>query len=191
MVTTDDADLASRMRTFRNHGITTDHRQREAQGSWFYEMVDLGYNYRLTDFQCALGLSQLRKVGGWVRRRREIARRYDAAFRDCASLAPLGMRSGVEHAYHLYVVRLNARAATSRAEVFRALRAAGIGVNVHYVPVHLHPFYRERFGTGPGDFPVAEAAYEEIVSLPMFPDMRDEDVCRVVETLVNVVRERD
>ena len=183
-VTTDDPELARRLRTFRNHGITTDHRQREQQGSWFYEMVALGYNYRLTDLQCALGLSQLRKLPNWLVRRREIARSYDEAFAISAAVEPLGVRPGVTHAYHLYVVRLKLdRLGVDRAAVFSRLRADAIGVNVHYIPVHLHPFYRERFGTRPGMCPVAEEAYEQIVSLPIFPAMSGEDVGRVIDAV--------
>jgi perosamine synthetase len=186
-VTTDDGDLAGRLRTFRNHGITTDHRQREQRGSWFYEMVDLGYNYRLTDLQCALGCSQLGRLRGWVARRQEIARRYDEAFSGMTSVEPLRVRAEVSHAYHLYVVRLNLeRLRVGRAEVFAHLRAQGIGVNVHYIPVHLHPYYRERFGTGPGLCPVAEAAYERIMTLPLFPAMGDEDVGTVISAVRGV-----
>ena len=181
MITTNDPELARRMRVFRNHGITTDHRQREQRGSWFYEMVDLGYNYRLTDFQCALGMSQLRKLPGWVARRQEIARRYDAAFAEIPAAEPLGVREDISHAYHLYVIRLDiAQLRMTRAEVFAALRAEGIGVNVHYIPVHLHPFYRQRFGAGPGLCPVAEAAYEQLISLPIFPKMSNADVEDVI-----------
>ena len=188
MVTTDASDLARRMRVFRNHGITTDHRQREQQGSWFYEMVDLGYNYRLTDIQCALGMSQLRKLPGWVARRQAIARRYDAAFAEISAVKRLGVRVDVSHAYHLYVIRLDlSQLRVTRAKVFAALRAEGIGVNVHYIPVHLHPFYRRRFGTGPGLCPVAEAAYERIISLPIFPRMSDDDVDDVVAAVHKVV----
>jgi perosamine synthetase len=181
MVTTDDPDLARKLRLFRNHGITSDHRQREAAGSWFYEMVDLGYNYRMSDLQCALGISQLRKLPGWLRRRRRIARRYDEAFASLPAVCPLAVRPDVVHAYHLYVVRLGrSRASGDRGRVFAALRRAGIGVNVHYIPVHLHPFYRRRLGTGPGLCPVAEAAYEQILSLPLFPRMTDGDVEDVI-----------
>jgi perosamine synthetase len=181
VVTTDDPDLAKRMRFFRNHGITTDHRQREDLGSWFYEMVDLGYNYRLTDFQCALGASQLRKLSAWVLRRREIAAQYDAAFADAPGVRPLAVRPDAYHAYHLYVIRLEAREpGRDRATVFRSLREAGIGVNVHYIPVHLHPYYRKRFGTRPGDCPVAEDAYERILSLPMYPGMSNGQVDEVI-----------
>jgi len=189
MVTTDDADAANRMRRFRNHGITSDHRSREAAGSWFYEMVDLGYNYRITDLQCSLGLSQLRKLGAWITRRQMIARKYDDAFAASGCIQPLALRTGRDHAYHLYVVRLdNLPHGVDRAAVFRALRAEGIGVNVHYIPVHLHPFYRERFGTGSGLCPVAEAAYETILSLPLFPAMSDHDVDDVIFACKKVVQ---
>ncbi len=188
LITTDDEKLAQRLRRFRNHGITSDHRERQLKGSWFYEMVDLGYNYRLTDFQCALGLSQLRKLPGWVRRRQEIAGHYQAAFAGMQALRPLAVKPGVSHAYHLYVVRLNlAQLPMHRAEIFAALRTAGLGVNVHYIPVHLHPFYRRTFGTGPGWCPVAEAAYEEIISLPIFPAMTDQDVARVTAAVMKLM----
>jgi len=189
MITTDDPQLAQRMRVFRNHGITSDHRQREQQGSWFYEMVDLGYNYRLTDFQCALGMSQLRKLSGWVARRHEIARRYDAAFAEIPAVEPLDVRADISHAYHLYVIQLDlTRLQATRAEVFAALRAEGIGVNVHYIPVHLHPFYRERFGTRPGLCQEAEAAYERLITLPISPRMSDNDVEDVITAVKKVVK---
>jgi perosamine synthetase len=187
LVTTDRADLAERMRHFRNHGISTDLRQREQAGSWFYEMVDLGYNYRLTDFQCALGTSQLRKLRGWVKRRQALAGQYKEFFASHDLATPLEVRPGVEHAYHLYVVQLRPEQwAKSRKEVFAALRAEGISVNVHYIPVHLHPYYRQRFSTTAGDCPVAEAAYERILSLPIFPAMTDEDVKDVTDALEKV-----
>lgn len=183
MITTDEAELAASMRRFRNHGITTDHRQRAAQGAWHYEMVELGYNYRLSDLQCALGLSQLGKLPGFLARRRELAARYDEAFASHPHVRPLGRGDRNEHAYHLYVVRLAGAAAEHRDAVFAGLRERGVGANVHYVPVHLHPYYRERFGTTPGLCPEAEAASREILTLPLFPAMADEDVDRVVEAL--------
>jgi perosamine synthetase len=191
MVTTDDPHLAQRMRTFRNHGITTDHRQREAHGSWFYEMVDLGYNYRLSDMQCALGKSQLQKLPSWIERRQEIARRYDEAFADDPMVTPLTVRADVSHAYHLYVVQFNMdRLPFDKALLFRALRAEGIGVNVHYIPVHLHPFYQQHFGTAPGLCPVAEMAYERIVSLPIFPRMSNDDCDDVIAAVRKVCNTR-
>lgn len=188
MITTDMPLAAERMRAFRNHGITADHRQREKQGSWFYEMVDIGYNYRLSDLQCALGMSQLGKSPAWLKRRRWIAARYDAAFARTPSVKPLLVSDDVLHAYHLYVVRFDLSGLKAgREEIFTALRSAGIGVNVHYVPVHLHPFYRERFKTGPGLCPVAEEAYEQIISLPIFPGMSGRDVDSVIEAVLNTV----
>jgi perosamine synthetase len=189
MITTDNADFAERMMVFRNHGIVMDYRQRERQGSWFYEMVDLGYNYRITDIQCALGLSQLKKLPRWVKRRQEIAQEYNTAFVEVPAIRLLGIKPSVSHAYHLYVIRLDlSKLRVTRADIFRALRAEGVGVNVHYIPVHLHPFYRERFSTGPGLCPVAEAAYEEIISLPLFPCMSNNDVEDVIAAVLKVVK---
>ncbi len=187
MVTTNDGELAARLRLFRNHGVSSDHRQRERAGSFFYEMVDVGYNYRLTDIQCALGITQLRKLDASIARRRKIAAAYDAAFQGMSAIRPLQVHNDIEHAYHLYVVQVETeRLEAGRAEIFAALRAEGIGVNVHYIPVHLHPYYRRRLRTQPGLCPVAEAAYERIVSLPMFPAMTDRDVEDVIEAVEKV-----
>jgi perosamine synthetase len=189
VIATDDPQLARSMRTFRNHGITTDHRQREAQGSWFYEMQSLGYNYRLSDINCALALSQLRKLPGWVVKRQQIAKSYDDAFAHMDEVNPLLVRPGVSHAYHLYVVQFDLlKLHADRARIFQSLRAENIGVNVHYIPVHLHPFYRTHLGTGPGLCPVAEAAYERIITLPMFPRMTQNDVNDVIEAVRKVCK---
>jgi perosamine synthetase len=188
MVTTDDRNFAQRMRLFRNHGITNDHRQRQAAGSWIYEMVELGYNYRLTDIQCALGLSQLRKLSGWISRRRQIAHFYSTTFADMSALIPLKVRENVSHAYHLYVVQLNfATLSADRSMVFQRLREMGIGVNVHYIPVHLQPFYRKKFRTESGLCPIAETAYEKILSLPIFPAMNDRDARAVVAAVKEAI----
>jgi perosamine synthetase len=187
MIATDSEAMARRMRSFRNHGLTLDLHQRGEKGSWFYEMASLGHNYRLTDLQSALGLSQLRKLPAWVGRRREIARAYDRAFLSVRGIEPLASRPEIAHAYHLYVVQLDLEElGATRAQIFSALRAEGIGVNVHYLPVHLHAFYRERFGTGPGLCPVAEAAYERLLSLPIFPRMLESDVEAVTAAVENV-----
>jgi len=186
-ITTDNPKFNERVRMFRNHGISMDYRQRDKKGTWYYEMVDLGYNYRLTDIQCALGLSQLKKLPGWIRRRQEIAKEYGASFEKFSAVKPLTRSPHVSHAYHLYVIKLDLeKLGKDRATIFSALRKQGIGVNVHYIPVHLHPFYRERYKTGPGLCPVAEAAYERILSLPIFPAMSNEDVKRVVTALKKV-----
>lgn len=191
MVVTDDPELADRMRIFRNHGISTDARVRAEKGTWYYEMVDLGYNYRLTDIQCALGISQLRKLPRALARRRAIAARYDEAFARLPGIEPLSVSPDVRHAYHLYVVRVDpARIGMDRDAAFRVLREKGIGVNVHYIPVHLHPYYRTRLGTHTGMCPVAEAAYQRILSLPMYPAMTDADVRRVIDAVGQVARAR-
>lgn len=187
VITTDDSELARKMRIFRNHGISSDHRQREKEGSWYYEMIDLGFNYRLTDFQCALGISQLQKLPGWIDRRRKIAGCYDNAFKNSSIIKPLGKNPDTIHAYHLYVIKLNtALLKATRSEIFSALRAEGIGVNVHYIPVHLHPFYREKFGTALGLCPIAEQCYEQIISLPIFPRMSEDDIDDVVNAVFKV-----
>jgi perosamine synthetase len=187
IVTTDDDELASRLRRFRSHGIASDPRERQEKGQWHYEMVDLGFNYRLTDIASALGLSQLGKLDANLKRRREIAAMYTDALADLPLRTP-SVREGVEPAWHLYPIRLNLEALrVGRAEVFAALRAEGLGVNVHYIPVHLHPYYRERFGYSDGAFPVAEQAYEELISLPMFHAMTDEDVHDVVRAVTKVL----
>lgn len=179
-ITTNSDELAQRMRTFRNHGIESDHRTREKHGTWHYDMVDLGMNYRLTDIQCALGITQLEQLDRSVTRRQEIAARYDDAFAADDLVRPLVRRNGVDHAYHLYVVRLQLpRLRTDRDGVMAALRSEGIGVNLHYRPVYLHSFYRN-LGLAPGLCPKAEQAYEEIVTLPLFPSMNDQDVDDVV-----------
>lgn len=189
MVTTDDSAYAERMRIFRNHGITSDHRQREKMGSWHYEMVDLGYNYRLTDIQCALGLNQLKHLPKWILRRQEIAQQYISAFKQIPEVKPLNVRSDVSHAYHLFVVQLDLTQLRNfdRAFLFHALRAEGIGVNVHYIPVHLHPYYRQNYNTFKGQCPVAESAYDGILSLPLFPQMTDYDVLDVISAVEKVI----
>jgi perosamine synthetase len=187
MVLTDRADWASRMRAFRNHGITKDHRRRAQQATWEYEMEDLGYNYRITDFQSALGISQLSRLSRGLQRRTALAGRYDEALRDLP-LAPLVRHPDRTHAHHLYVVRLALERLTrGREHVFQELRRRDIGVNVHYLPVYLHPYYRRRFGTGPGLCPVAERAYERILTLPLHPRLKDAEVELVIEATREVL----
>jgi perosamine synthetase len=186
MVTTNDARLAEVLRRFRNHGISSEARERQDAGQWFYEMVLLGFNYRLTDIACALGLSQLQRLDANLERRREIAAQYDAAFRDLPGVEIPAVRAGVNPAWHLYPIRLKLEALKAgRGEIFRALRAENLGVNVHYIPVHQHPYYRRRFGIQPR-YPVAEAAYERLISLPMFHSMTAQDVEDVVHAVHKV-----
>ncbi|MSR86574.1 UDP-4-amino-4,6-dideoxy-N-acetyl-beta-L-altrosamine transaminase [Candidatus Peribacteria bacterium] len=188
MITTDNPEWAERMRHFRNHGITTDHRQRQEKGSWFYEMQELGFNYRLSDIHCALGLSQLKSLAAATKRRQEIAAIYDKAFAGIAGLTPLAKRHGTTHAYHLYVIQLNLdQLKADRNAIFQALRAENIGVNVHYIPVHFHPWYRKTFGTKEGMCPIAEKAFTRILSLPIFGAMTDKDAKDVVTAFDKVL----
>jgi perosamine synthetase len=188
MVTTNDAKLAETLRRFRNHGISSDARQRQSAGQWHYEMVLLGFNYRLPDIACALGIEQLKRLDANLARRREIAACYTAAFREMPGIVPPAVRPHVNPAWHLYPIRLDLKQlAADRARVFRALRAENIGVNVHYIPVHLQPYYRDRFGYRGGEFPVAEDAYSRLISLPMFHVMTDQDVSDVIHAVSKVI----
>ena len=188
MVTTDNAEFATTLRCFRNHGISSDARHRQTVGQWHYEMVLLGFNYRLTDIACALGLRQLKKLEANLARRRKIAARYDAAFEEIPEIICPAVRPEVNSAWHLYPIRLNlSKLSANRGEIFRALRGENIGVNIHYIPVHLHPYYRDRFSYKGGEFPVAEDAYERLISLPMSHAMRDTDVEDVIWGVTKVV----
>jgi perosamine synthetase len=180
MVTTNDARLAETLRRFRNHGISSDARQRQSSGQWQYEMVLLGFNYRLPDIVCALGIEQLKKLDANLARRREIAEHYTTAFREIPGVIPPAVRPEVNPAWHLYPIQLDLEKLTTDAE--------NIGVNVHYIPVHLHPYYRNRFGYDGREFPVAEDAYSRLISLPMFHGMSDQDVVEVIAALSKVCR---
>ena len=181
MLTTADTELSRRFRRFRGHGISADFHEREARGSWEYDMVELGFNYRISDIQCALGSSQLRKLPRFLARRRELARAYDQALDELPGLSPLAVIPGASHAYHLYVVRVRGGA---RNDLFAHLRQAGIAANVHYKPVHLHSYYQEHLGTRQGMFPGAETAYQEILSLPLFPGLGDAQLNSIISALV-------
>jgi perosamine synthetase len=188
MVATNDPEFAETLRRFRNHGISSDARQRQSAGQWHYEMVLLGFNYRLPDIVCALGIQQLKRLDANLARRREIAALYTAAFREISGVIAPAVRPDVNPAWHLYPIRLDLEKLTAdRAQIFRALRAENIGVNVHYIPVHLHPYYREQFGYKGGEFPVAEDAYVRLISLPMFHGMSDQDADDVIWAVKKVV----
>lgn len=180
MAVTDNAGRAAHMRRFRNHGIDSDHRTREAKGAHAYDMAELGFNYRLPDVQCALGMAQLARLSGWVAARQKIAALYDARFAAMAMVTPLKTHADRTNAHHLYVVKLAED--MDRDAVFASLRAQGIGANVHYAPVYLHSYYQSR-GYRAGLAPQAEAASRQILTLPMFPAMEAGDVARVVDAL--------
>jgi perosamine synthetase len=183
MTVTDDADMAAHMRRFRNHGIDSDHRSREKSGTYAYDMRELGFNYRLPDVQCALGLAQLSRLQTWVAARQRLAALYDRALSGMEFVKPLQTRKDRTHARHLYVVEL--AETIDRDRVFAQLRANGIGANVHYAPVYLHSYYRQR-GYAAGIAPVAEAASRRLLTLPLFPAMANDDANRVVASLAMV-----
>lgn len=182
---TNDATLAERMRLFRSHGITRDPRlmTHDPDGPWYYQQVELGYNYRMTDLQAALGVSQMARVDDYVARRHAVADRYDALLADLPVLTPLRRLDG-RSALHLYVIRLvpEALEQPGHRAVFEGLRARGVGVNLHYIPVHTQPYY-SKFGFATGDFPASEAYYASAISLPMFPTLSEGDQNRVVDAL--------
>lgn len=185
-VTTNDEIAAKKIASFRNHGIQTDHHERKISVDYKYEMLRLGYNYRLSDIQSALGLSQMRKLLESVACRREIAGVYDSAFSNLDIISPVTVERKVGHAYHLYVIRLESSYLRfDRDYLFRALRAENIGVNVHYLPVYLHPYY-QRLGYVKGICPIAEETYQNILSLPMFPNMENSDVEDVIGAIYKV-----
>ncbi len=188
MVMTNSPELAARLKRLRSHGMTRDavDMDEPSHGPWYYQQVELGFNYRMTDMQAALGLSQLAKLDAFVARRRALAARYARLLAELPLNLPTA-QAQAESAWHLYVVRLNLpRIALGHREVFEALRAAGIGVQVHYIPVHLQPYYREQ-GFAVGDFPEAEHYYGEAISLPLFAAMTEAEQDQVVATLQRIL----
>lgn len=185
MVTTESDELAQRLRIFRNHGIATDLAMRERANTHSYDMVSLGFNYRMPDILCALGASQLRRLPHFLERRRQLAARYDQLLSAKTGIVPLSSRPGIEHAYHLYVVRLVGASEEQRDRVYRGLREARYGVNVHYKPVYQHSFYRQRIPDAA--CPVAERVYPELLTLPLYPAMDETDVDEVVAALTELI----
>lgn len=189
MLTTNDIVLAERLRRLRSHGITRDDSlmTEPAHGPWYYQQLELGFNYRMTDLQAALGLSQLQRLDEFVGRRRALAARYDRLLATLPLRLP-ARQPGAESAWHLYPVRLRLdQLSRGHQQVFAALRDAGVGVNLHYIPVHLQPYYRQ-MGFAAGDFPEAESYYSEALSLPLFHGMTDDQQDQVVQALTSVLR---
>jgi len=187
MIVTNDREMAVRMRNFRSQGVDLDFRARTEKVSWIYEVVDLGFNYRMPDLGAALGLRQMEKLNAWIARRRAIAKRYMDAFVNMPEIIPPAVKDEIESAWHLYLLRLNLDLlSVGRAEVFKALHAEGLGINVHYIPVPWHPYYRQ-LGFRKGDWPVGERAYEQIISIPIFPAMTDTDVEDVIAAVRKVI----
>lgn len=189
MAVTNEDELAERMALLRSHGVTRDSRRmtHEPDGPWYYQQIDLGFNYRMTDMQAALGLSQLERLDAYVERRNVLAARYDRLLIDLPAVKPWQHPDSYS-SRHLYVIRLQEdRIQRSHREVFETLRERGIGVNLHYIPVHMQPWYRE-MGFKQGDFPQAESYYSEAISLPLFPTMTEEQQDAVVAVLDEALR---
>jgi len=188
MALTNREDLAAKMELLRSHGITRDPSlmSHESDGPWYYQQVDLGYNYRMTELQAALGLSQLDRLDRYVERRHELAGRYDQLFAGLPVVVPWQHPDSYS-GMHLYVIRLCLRGMVkTHRQVFEAMRAQGIGVNLHYIPVHTQPYY-QHLGFQVGDFPEAERYYSEAISLPMFPMLTVEQQSRIVEALTGAL----
>ena len=190
MLTTDDAATAERVRIMSLHGISKDAWKRySAEGSWYYEIIRPGFKYNLTDLAASIGIEQLKKHRRFWQARKRIAERYNEAFADLPEVLRPACREDVDHAWHLYVIRLDIdRLTITRGEFIEALRQRRIGTSVHFIPLHLHPYYRETYGYGAADLPNASGAFERIVSLPIFPDMTDDDIEDVIDAVRSTVR---
>jgi UDP-4-amino-4,6-dideoxy-N-acetyl-beta-L-altrosamine transaminase len=189
MVVTDDEKLYKRLSLFRTHGITRDKELlSHNEGPWYYEQIDLGYNYRITDVQCALGSSQMNKLDSFLKRRREIVKKYNDSFKELNEYLSTPYEAEYSNSgWHIYVIKLNLdNLKVSRKEIFEALQAENIGVNVHYVPVYLHPYY-QNLGYKKGLCPEAEKLYSQIITLPLFPKMGDKDINDVINAVKKVV----
>ncbi len=189
MITTNDEELYKKLILFRTHGITRNNEllHNQDEGPWYYEQLDLGYNYRITDIQCALGISQLKKLEKFVARRREIVAQYNKAFKELEGVVIPYQDQYSDSSWHLYIIKLELdKLKAGRQEIFEALKALNIGVNVHYIPVYYFPYY-QKLGYGKGLCPNAEYLYERIITLPLFPQMTDVDVERVINSVSKVL----
>jgi len=188
MITTNSESLYQKLFKLRSHGITRDNDtfKEPGHGDWYYEMQDLGFNYRLTDIQAALGISQLKKLDSFVARRRQIVDRYNKAFQELPVELP-SEPEGYYSSYHLYVIRLRKESKKTRKDLYSKLKAKGIHTQVHYLPVHTMPYYQENLGHKWGDYPVAEDHYSRVLSLPMYPAMTDDDVDYVINCMKEVL----
>lgn len=191
MVTTDNPEWADRIRRMSLHGLSRDAWKRYTnQGSWYYEIVAPGFKYNLTDMAAALGLSQMQKADRFWKARERYAALYTQGFRDLPEIAPLETMDGVQHAWHLYVIQLELdRLRIGRQEFIERLQQNHIGCSVHFIPLHMHPYYRRVWGYDSADFPVASRAFDRMVSLPLYSKMSDADVSRTIETVRDLVLE--
>ncbi len=184
MVLTNNEALAIKLKNFRHHGIV----KKPEGGYWYYEIEDLGYNYRLTDIHCALGISQLKKIDKFIKRRREIVEKYQQEFKDIPEIILIKEKYFAKSAWHIYPIQFDLeKLSISRKEIFAKLSEKGIKCQVHYVPVHFMPFYQKKFGYKKGDFPITEQYYERAITLPLFPKLTNEEVDYVVESVKEII----
>ena len=191
MVTTDDPEWAARVRMMSLHGLSRDAWNRySAKGSWYYEILSPGFKYNLTDIAAALGLAQLKKCDRFWKARERYATLYHEGFRELPEIICPQAASHVQHAWHLYVIQLDLdRLRISRNEFIQRLQQAGIGCSVHFIPLHLHPYYRDKWGYRPHDLPVSSMVYQRIVSLPLYSKMTDADIERVIVTVKDLIKD--
>jgi len=189
MVTTDNEELAEKIRVLSLHGMSRDAWKRySSAGSSYYEVIYPGYKYNMTDIQASLGLHQLRKLTRFQKRREEIVKAYNEAFASLDTIEVPFVKPHIKHAWHLYVIKIiPEKLKINRDQFIEALRGENIGTSVHFIPVHLHPYYRDTYGFKRGDFPNAEYAYERVISLPLYPKMSDEDVKDIIEAVKKIV----
>jgi perosamine synthetase len=190
MATTENGEYANRMRVMSLHGISKDAWKRYTnEGSWYYEILAPGYKYNLTDLAAAIGVEQLKRCDLFWQARSRIAERYDAGFADLPEIRIPARHPVMQHAWHLYIIQLELdRLKISRNDFMEVLREKQIGTSVHFIPLHLHPYYRDTFGYTPADFPVASSIYARIVSLPIFPSMSDHEIDRVIDAVRATVK---
>ena len=194
-VLTNNSKLDEKVRRLRTHGMTKDNSKFSIQNPslnepWYYEMHELGYNYRITDFQCALGSSQLKKLDSFIQKRRKIAKRYDDSFSNIDSLRIPKVQSDIEHSYHLYPLQIDfEKLSISKVEFFEKMKKAGINLQVHYIPIHLQPYYMNNYGFKEGDSPISENFYQSEISLPVYPELSVDEQEIVIESIKQLVNE--
>ena len=194
MVLTNNKKFYEALKILRHHGIikkplsSANATTGKEKGSWYYEIESPGYNYRITDFQCALGISQLKKLDKFIKKRREIVERYNKAFKNIKEIVIPKETEHTKSAWHIYVIQFCLdKLKVSRKKIFEELRKQGIGVQVHYIPLHFQPFYKKKFGYKKGDFPIAEKYYKRAITLPLFPKMMNEEIEKVIEIVKRII----
>jgi len=188
-IMTNNEDFAKKIDVLRLHGIAKDAWKRyTSKGSWYYEVVDLGYKYNLTDMQSALGLHQIDKLDNFIERRNKLVEIYEENFKDVSEIKTQKVSSDIKHARHIYPILIN-NLKINRAEFIKRLTGLNVGTSMHFIPVHLHPYYRKSFGYKEGDFPIAEKVYNNLITLPLYPRLSEEDVNYVVSAVKKIIEE--